>query len=117
MSYLNVLEKTSFPERWLIVKHSQDFVKADSTLLILKLYVVRFLATLFTAAVWVTFTLSTGIFTVGTVILFGAAIGSSHFLLHQKPHRFHFFFLMYLQPSAKHKKHSYVNILGKKLVP
>lgn len=89
MSYLNVLEKTSLPERWLIVKHSQDFVESDSTLLILKLYAVRFVATLFTAAAWVAFTLSTGIFTVGTVILFGAAIGSSHFFLHQKPHRFH----------------------------
>ena len=87
--YLNTLENTSFSERWLIVRHSQDFVEPDSTLTILNLYAVRFLATLFTAAAWVAFTLTTGIFTAGMVILFGVAIGSSHFLLHQKPHRFH----------------------------
>lgn len=89
MRYLNTLERTSLSDRWLIVKHSQDFVTPDPTLLILKLYTLRLVATLVTGVIWVIFTLSTGIFTAGMVVLFGGAIGCSHFLLGQKPNQFH----------------------------
>ena len=89
MKFLKVLLKTSFLDRWLLVKHSKDFVPPDSLTLILKLYVARFVATLLTAIIWVAFTLTTGIFTVGMVVLLGVAIGSAHFSLRQKPHRFH----------------------------
>ncbi len=89
MSYLNVLKKTSFLDRWLLVKHSKAFVPPDSLTLILKLYAARFVATLLMAIIWVGFTLTTGIFTVGMVILLGVAIGGAHFPLRQKPHRFH----------------------------
>lgn len=89
MGYLNIFEKTSFLDRWLLVKHSKDFVEPDSMLLILKLYAVRFVAVLLVAVTWATVTLSTGIFTVGMVIMLGMATGSAHFLLGQRPQRFH----------------------------
>lgn len=89
MSYLNVLEKASIPDRWMLLKYSKDFVEPDSALLILKLYAVRFVATFLAIVAWVTFTLITGIFTVSMVPLLGVVIGSAHVLLRQKPHRFH----------------------------
>ncbi|MDG5469223.1 hypothetical protein P9J64_12920 [Deltaproteobacteria bacterium IMCC39524] len=89
MKFSNVLLKTSFLDRWLLIKHSKNFVQPDSLAQFLKLYTARFVATLLTATIWVAFTLTTGIFTVGIVILLGVAIGVAHFPLRQKPHRFH----------------------------
>jgi uncharacterized membrane protein SpoIIM required for sporulation len=89
MKFSNILLKTSFLDRWLLVKHSKDFVQPDSLAQILKLYIARFVATLLIATIWVAFTLTTGIFTVGIVVLLGVAIGVAHFPLRQKPHRFH----------------------------
>lgn len=89
MKLSKFLLKTSFLDRWLLIKHSKDFVQSDSLSQILKLYIARFVAILLTATIWVAFTLTTGIFTVGIVILLGVAIGVAHFPLRQKPHRFH----------------------------
>lgn len=96
MSFLNVLDKTTFPDRWLLVKHSKDFVEFDTIPLTLKLYAVRFVAILSTVFIWVCITLLTGFFTVGLVLLLGVAIGSAHLLLRQKPHRFHLLNALFL---------------------
>ena len=89
MKFSKALLKTSFLDRWLLVKYSKNFIPSASLTLILKLYIARFVATLLITIIWVAFTLTTGIFTVGMVILLGVAIGSVHFPLRQKPHRFH----------------------------
>ena len=96
MSFSNVLYKTTFPDRWLLVKHSKDFVEFDTIPLTLKLYDVRLVAILATLFIWVCITLLTGFFTVGLVFLLGVAIGSVHLLLRQKPHRFHLLSALFL---------------------
>lgn len=89
MNFPNLLEKTSFFDRWLLVKHSKDFVQSDPPIILLKLYILRLAAILLVAAIWVTFTLLSGFFTVGVVILIGGATGIAHFFTKIKPHRFH----------------------------
>lgn len=83
------LGDTFFGERWLIFEHTRSSASTVAGNELVFLYGLRFLAIIATAWIWVSITLSSGIFTVAMVAFLGVLIGSSHFLLGKGNKRFH----------------------------
>ena len=89
MNLQNTFGNTFFGERWLIFEHTRSSASKVSGHQLVFLYGLRSLAIIATAWIWVSITLSTGIFTVAMVVFLGALIGSSHFLLGKGNKSFH----------------------------
>lgn len=89
MNLQDTFGNTFFGERWLIFEHTKSSASKLAWEQIIFLYGLRTLAIIATALIWISITLSTGIFTVSLVVFLGVLIGSSHFLLGKGNKHFH----------------------------
>ena len=89
MNLQNTFGNTFFGERWLIFEHTKSSASKLAWDQITFLCGLRILAIIATALIWISITLSTGIFTVAMVVFLGVLVGSSHFLLGQGNKHFH----------------------------